>query len=138
MTKEIRHSSRIVILFPVSNPLEPATVVTVNTICLRLAKVLRFSRLFGIKPNLRFKKWKGMKKQKPVKTEATTSSGGEVDEAADAARELERAMERHTNIGPDGEWKFDYAPYPDDPNAYAEDQASTRHSASYISIKPQE
>ena len=46
------------------------------------------------------------------------------DEAADAARELERVMERHTNIGPDGEWKFDYAPYPDDPNAYAEDQAS--------------
>ena len=87
--------------------------------------MLRFSRLFGIKPNLRFKKWKGMKKQKPVKTEAATPGGGEVDEAADAARELERAMERHTNIGPDGEWKFDYAPYPDDPNAYAEDQAST-------------
>ena len=95
-----------------------------------LVQVLRFSRLFRIKPNLRFKKWKGMKKQKPVKAEAATSGGGEVDEAADAARELERAMERHTNIGPDGEWKFDYAPYPDDPNAYAEDQAS----ALFISI----
>ena len=88
-------------------------------------KVLRFSRLFGIKNSLRFKKWKGMKKQKSVKAEVATTSGGEVDEAADAARELERVMERHTNIGPDGEWKFDYAPYPDDPNAYAEDQAST-------------
>ena len=89
--------------------------------------MLRFSRLFGIKSSLRFKKWKGMKKQKSAaKAEAaTTSGGGEVDEAADAARELERAMERHTNIGPDGEWKFDYAPYPDDPSAYAEDQAST-------------
>ena len=102
-----------------------------------IVQVLRFSRLFGIKPNLRFKKWKGMKKQKPVKAEATTSGGGEVDEAADAARELERAMERHTNIGPDGEWKFDYAPYPDDPNAYAEDQASALMHL-FISIIPQE
>ena len=87
--------------------------------------MLRFSRLFGIKSSLRFKKWKGMKKQKSAaaKAEAATTTSG--DEAADAARELERAMERHTNIGPDGEWKFDYAPYPDDPNAYAEDQAST-------------
>ena len=66
-----------------------------------------------------------MKKQRSAKAEVATTSGGEVDEAAAAVRELERAMERHTNIGSDGEWKFDYAPYPDDPNAYAEDQAST-------------
>ena len=86
-------------------------------------KVLRFSRLFGIKSSLRFKKWKGMKRQKAAKAEATAAAASEADEAAAAEREVERALEeRHSNIGPDGEWKFDYAPYPDDPDAYAEDQ----------------
>merc|ERR1719188_1868910 len=69
-----------------------------------------------------------MKRQKSVKAEAAAAASSEADEAAAAEREVERALEeRHTNIGPDGEWKFDYAPYPDDPDAYAEDQAVRFH-----------
>ena len=53
-----------------------------------LSQVLRFSRLFGIKSSLRFKKWKGMKRQKSVKAEAAAAASSEADEAAAAEREV--------------------------------------------------
>jgi transcription initiation factor TFIID subunit 1 len=75
-------------------------------------EVLRFSRLFGIKSSLKFKKWKGNKRQK---AEAATPSSSSSD--------VDAMMEAYTSVGADGEWKFDISEMPDDPDAYAEDQA---------------
>ncbi len=102
-------------------------------------QTLRFSRLFGIKNSLKFKKWKAVKKNKqrggdPSKqlersesVVSTASEPGTPVELGDSLMREAAAENKFSSVGPDGEWRFNLAPLPDDPSAYVEDQAVRFH-----------
>jgi len=72
----------------------------------RQNEVLRFSRLFPIKPSHRPKIWKNLKRKKPEEMPAKVEHKQEYDENGEPK---------------EFEWKFQFAELPDDPSAYAED-----------------
>ncbi|XP_040573195.1 transcription initiation factor TFIID subunit 1 [Lepeophtheirus salmonis] len=77
----------------------------------RANKVLRFSRLFGIKASHRPRIWKGVKKRRKKK---------DIDNIEEQGSKIKKLKMSHA-------WEFNYADFPEDPEAYEVDAAIKFH-----------